>query len=125
MGDRTVLLIAEDEPIIRMVMVECLEEGGFEVLQAANGDDARMILAERHADIAGIITDIRVGRGPNGWELARYARGVQADIGVIYVTGDSAAEWPAQGVPKSIMLQKPFAEAQMLTAISILLDEAG
>ncbi len=39
------------------------------------------------------------------------------------MSGDSATDWAAQGVPKSIMLQKPFVEAQLLTAISSLLIE--
>jgi hypothetical protein len=41
------------------------------------------------------------------------------------MTGDSAAEWASHGVPKSILLTKPFAPAQLLTAVSQLLNEGS
>ena len=41
------------------------------------------------------------------------------------MTGDSAADWSAEGVPNSVMLQKPFAEAQLLTAMGTLLIAAA
>jgi hypothetical protein len=44
---------------------------------------------------------------------------------VIYLSGDSAHEWTAQGVPGSVMLQKPFVMAQLITAITTLLNQAS
>jgi hypothetical protein len=46
------------------------------------------------------------------------------EMPVVYATADSAHEWPAQGVPKSVVVQKPYASAQLVTAISALLTEA-
>jgi hypothetical protein len=43
---------------------------------------------------------------------------------VIYVTSVAAEEWTSQGVPKSLLIQKPFAPAQITTAISRLLNAA-
>ena len=40
------------------------------------------------------------------------------------MSGASAGDWAAQGVPNSIMLTKPFAPAQLITAISTLMNEA-
>ena len=71
------------------------------------------------------MTDIWIGRRPNGWELANRARELGPLLSVIYISGNSADEWAANGVPKSVMLQKPFASAQLVTAISSLLDEAA
>lgn len=42
---------------------------------------------------------------------------------VVYISGDSAHEWPVKGVPKSVMVPKPFAVAQIITAVPILLNE--
>jgi hypothetical protein len=53
--------------------------------------------------------------------VSRHARELKPDFPVIYVTGDSAADWPVNGVPNSILLQKPYAAAQILTAISSVL----
>jgi len=41
---------------------------------------------------------------------------------VIYMTGATADQWASQGVPGSILLEKPFAPAQLITAISRLLN---
>jgi hypothetical protein len=39
------------------------------------------------------------------------------------MTGAAAAEWPAEGVPKSILLEKPFVPAQLVTAVAQLLNK--
>jgi len=125
MTDQILLLLADDELLVRLVMQETLEEGGFAILQAANGRTAMATLEQRHGEIAAIITDIRLGSGPDGWALAHRARELNASVAVVYVTGDSAADWPARGVPKSVVLQKPFAGAQLVTAVATLLNQAG
>ena len=85
-------------------------------------------MGELDADAArfrGVLTDIRLGRGPNGWEIARHAGELAPHIPVVYIGGDSAHEWDAQGVPNSVMVSKPFVAAQIITAITSLLNEAG
>ncbi|MNL78860.1 two-component response regulator [compost metagenome] len=72
-----------------------------------------------------MITDIRLGKGANGWQVGRHARQCQSSIPVVYVTADSASEWTAQGVPNSVLIQKPFVPAQLIAAISGLLNEAS
>ena len=59
----------------------------------------------------------------DGWKIACEARELFPEIVVVYASGDSASDWSAMGVPDSIMLQKPFAEAQLITAVSTLLNE--
>ncbi|WP_164825327.1 hypothetical protein RWA02_23065 (plasmid) [Sinorhizobium meliloti] len=44
-------------------------------------------------------------------------------MAVVYIRGDSAAEWAINGFPNSIMLEKPFAMAEMITAVDHLLNE--
>jgi FixJ family two-component response regulator len=78
------------------------------------------LLDTRIDEIAGLITDIRFP-GPSGWEIARHARHQKPELPIVYMTGDSGADWSAEGVPKSLLLQKPFAAAQAITAISTLL----
>lgn len=104
-------------------MQDALEGGGYDVAGASSGDAAMALLQEAGCTFSGLITDIRLGDGRDGWALARCARELIADICVLYVTGDSAADWSAKGVSKSLVLQKPVANAQLLTAISMLLNE--
>jgi DNA-binding response OmpR family regulator len=64
-----------------------------------------------------------LGRGGlSGWHVARQIREKEPTIPVIYLTTASAEEWAARGVPNSILIPKPFAPAQLVTAISQLLN---
>lgn len=83
------------------------------------------LIMQAGCPFSGLITDIRLGGEIDGWALAREARGQSPDICVLYVTGDSAADWPAKGVPQSLVLQKPVVDAQLLTGISMLLNDRG
>jgi hypothetical protein len=51
-----------------------------------------------------------------------HAREINPSFPVVYMSGDSAEDWASQGVPNSIMLSKPFAPAQLVTAVSQLLN---
>ncbi len=124
MTNSVLLLLAEDEPLILLSTQDVLEAGGYEVLTADTGDAAIAVLDERSADLRGLITDVRMGSGPDGWTVARHARELNPHLPIVYATGDSAADWPIHGVPKSLLVQKPYAPAQVLTAISTLLTEA-
>jgi DNA-binding response OmpR family regulator len=61
----------------------------------------------------------------DGWAVARTAREIDPEFPVVYMTGAAADQWPVQGVPNSILLAKPFAPAQLVTAISNLLNTGG
>ena len=119
-----IILLVEDEPLVLLVAQDALEAGGFTVIPSQLAWEALSLLDERDTELSGLVTDIRLPGGSNGWEIARHARELRADIPVVYTTADSAGEWPAQGVPKSVVVQKPYAGAQLLTAISSLITKA-
>ncbi|MGU9981185.1 hypothetical protein ACJ4V0_14200, partial [Phreatobacter sp. HK31-P] len=84
-------------------------------LHAISQTDLELILA--------LVTDIDLGvTGANGWDIAEKARNGKPELPVIYMTGASADEWASRGVPRSILLPKPFAMAQVIRAIVQLLD---
>lgn len=114
------VLVVEDEPLVRLAMIDALEEGGYNVLEAIDGRSAWHEI-DRAGELRGLVTDIRMGDGPDGWEVAERARQKFAALAVVYVTGDSITEWPANGVPQSTVLQKPFASAELVTALANLL----
>lgn len=121
MSDAVVLLVVEDEPLILFAIQDALETNGYAVIPAICGVDAMTALDSRHHEIAGMITDVGLGSGPDGWEVSRYARTLKPEIPVVYVTGDSVADWPAYGVPQSIMVPKPYEALHILTAVSTVL----
>ena len=57
-----------------------------------------------------------------GWEIARLIRQINPAFPVVYMTGAAAEDWASEGVPNSILLKKPFAPAQLVTAVSQLLN---
>lgn len=118
------LLLVEDDSALRSLLEIELTDEGFEVVSASSGAKAMAQLESDGSRFKGVITDIRLGKGPDGWEIGHRAREAVANMPVIYMSGDSAHEWSANGVPESIMLQKPFVVAQLVTAISTLLNHA-
>ena len=115
------ILLVEDEDLIREMLVEALEEAGYSTLTAADADRAVRLLEENGDEIRGLVTDINLHDGMDGWELARAAREQASDLPVVYVSGASGHEWASRGVPNSLMITKPFAPAQIVVAISSLL----
>lgn len=113
-------LIVEDEPLVAMALVEALEECGYSASVCGTGFDALNFI-EMERGLLGVVTDIRLGEGPNGWEVARRAREHFPAAPVIYITGDSANAFAAEGVPKSVILQKPFPLKEFLRTVSSLL----
>jgi DNA-binding response OmpR family regulator len=118
------LLLVEDDELIRELLEAALAEAGFDLTVAADGEQALAELETDATRFRAVITDIRFGAGPDGWEVGRRAREIIADMPVVYMSGDSAHEWPSKGVPNSIMVAKPFAPAQIITAVSTLLNQA-
>ena len=118
------VLLVEDEPLVLLVAQDALEAGGYMVLPAQLPAEALNVLDSRIGELAGLITDIRLPVGPDGWAIARRARELRADLPIVYTTADSAGDWPVNGVPNSVVVQKPYAGAQLLTAISTLITTA-
>jgi len=116
------ILVVDDEAMIVITIEDALRHAGYEVEVAHCGSDA-LSLVQRMPEIAGIVTDIRMGNGTTGWELGRQARQHNPAVAMVYMSGDSAAEYAAEGVPGSVMIQKPFASDQIITAISTQLNQ--
>lgn len=112
------LLIVDDEPLILMMLVDAFEEAGFVITASSNGEDA--IKQLELWNFAAVVTDIRLGAGPSGWDVARVARQRDPSILVIYMTGDSGADWVSEGISKSVIVQKPFSLTRMLNAVADL-----
>jgi CheY-like chemotaxis protein len=122
--EEPVLLLVEDDAVVLMCAEEALRDGGYAVVVATSGREALDALEAPSPQFAGLITDIRLGTGPDGWEVGRYARKHEAELPIVYVTGNAAGEWSANGVPNSLLVQKPYAPAQLVAAISTLITAA-
>ncbi len=122
LDDLVVILVVEDDQAIQGVIEEALSEGGFEITIASSGEQAVKLIGE-NPQFRAVVTDINLGRNRmDGWDVARHAREAKPDMPIVYMTGDSADEWASKGVPNSILLTKPFAPAQLVTAVAQLLN---
>ena len=122
--DTPLILLIEDEVLIRDLLTPEFTDAGFEIVAADDGDRAIAELEKDANRFKAVITDVKLGEGPNGWDVGRRARELVPDMPVIYITGDSAHEWSAKGVPDSVVIVKPFTFVQVSTAVSTLMTVA-
>jgi DNA-binding response OmpR family regulator len=121
--NQLLILVVEDDQLVQSVVEDCLSEGGFEAVIASSGENAIELLDAAERKYLALVTDIDFETGKiDGWDVARHAREIHPSFPVVYMSGRDADDWASKGVPNSIMLAKPFAPAQLLTAVSQLLN---
>ena len=120
----TVILVVEDNLIIQDLVQTTLQEAGYEVLAVDNGADGVSALEREAVNLGGLVTDVNLGPTHSGWKVAACARELNPNLPVIYISGDSAHEWAAHGVPNSIMISKPFAPVEVVVALASLRNRA-
>ena len=124
MDAQVIVFVVEDEAPIVDILRAALEDAGFAVTTATSAEGAIELLAEQGTRFSALLTDINLGKSKlTGWDVAKHAREIKAHIPVVYMTGASGHEWGSSGVPNSILVTKPFANAQIVTAISQLLQQ--
>ena len=119
MTKKTVILVVEDEAIIRMAAVEMLEDAGFAVVEANDAHDALAILENRN-DIRVVFTDINMPGTLDGLRLARTVRGRWPPIHLILTSGLSSPsddDFPANGR----FIRKPYRPEHVIATICELL----
>ena len=107
------ILVVEDDPFIREFMVEALREEGFDVIHAANGEEALAWCGRRVADV--LITDIMLSGSVDGWQIAERYREHVPGLPVIYATGFSPVA--PRPVPGSLSLRKPYHPDEIVQAV--------
>lgn len=120
------ILVVEDETLIEEIVVSGLEDAGYTVVAAHTAEEAIAQLEKGDPVIRAIVTDVNLApKKLTGWDVARRARERTADIPIVYMSGASDHEWTSHGVPNSVLIAKPFAIGQIVTAVSQLLNASG
>ena len=83
---RPVVLLVEDEPLVRMFGADVLEEAGYEVVEAADGDEALQVL-EARSDIHVLFTDVNMPGSLDGLDLARLVHERRPGIKLLIASG--------------------------------------
>jgi CheY-like chemotaxis protein len=100
------ILVVEDEVLVRMEMVDLIEESGFQVFEAGTADEAIRIM-EDHPKIHVLITDIDMPGSMDGLKLSHYVRHRWPPVKIIVASSHvkvSPGDLPEQG----IFLDKPY-----------------
>jgi two-component system, response regulator PdtaR len=114
-AERPVVLIVEDDFLIRMGAVDMIQGGGFDVVEAANADEAILILEDR-CDITVVFTDIQMPGSMDGLKLARAIWSRWPPIKIVATSGRvrvSADDLP----PGSRFLAKPYSAGEAVRTL--------
>lgn len=112
---RKIVLVVEDEPILRMMAVDLVEDAGFEAIEAASADDAVLILEVR-TDIRIVFTDIDTPGSLDGMKLAACIRDRWPPIEIILTSGhfrEGDFDLPA----RSAFFPKPYNPREVVAAL--------
>ncbi len=119
-SSQIVVLIAEDEPLIRMMAVDALSDAGFTVVEAEHADSALEILQAQADDVHVLFTDVHMPGTMDGLQLAHHAHGHWPWIAVLIASGQArpmAEELPVN----SRFLPKPYDHRQMIQQVREML----
>ena len=120
---KPIVLVVDDEAVIRQAAVEMVEEAGFAALEAADGSRA-MDLLDAVAGIDVVLTDIDMPASIDGIRLAACIHRKWPRIGIIVASGKVS---PKRGdvPPGGSFFAKPYAEGEVIAAIQALVDRAS
>ncbi|MCC5611815.1 response regulator [Nostoc sp. CHAB 5834] len=112
---KPVVLVVEDEPIIRMNAVSIIEDAGFDVIEATNADEA-IVFLETRPDISIVFTDIEMPGSMDGLKLAHAIRNRWPPVVLIIASG-RVTPGPDEMPTETIFLRKPYSEATVAKAL--------
>jgi len=115
-GSGEVVLLVEDEPVVREMARATLEDGGYQVLEAGDGREALIIWDRSAGEIDLVVTDMVMPNGVSGGALARTLQAQTPDLPVICTSGYTP-DYIARDLPandKITFLPKPYLPSQLL-----------
>jgi PAS domain S-box-containing protein len=125
-GRGETVLVIDDEPTVRMLMVEELEDAGYVVIEASDGLAGLKILqSEARVDV--LVTDVGLPGGMNGRQLAEAARATRPSLNVLFITGfaENAAIGHGHLEPRMQVMAKPFVMAALANKVRELMEETS
>jgi CheY-like chemotaxis protein len=112
------VLVVEDEPLVRALAVDVLEEAGFNVLEAPTADYALVVLETRE-DICVLLTDVDMPGRLNGFQLARIVQDHFHRVRVVIVSGKAHPNRD-DIAPDAIFIPKPYKLSEIVRTVQAL-----
>jgi PAS domain S-box-containing protein len=122
-GAGETVLVIDDEPTVRMLIVEVVEEAGYTAIEAEDGPAGLRIL-NSDACVDLLITDVGLPGGMNGRQVADAARQSRPELKVLFVTGfaENAAVGNGHLEPGMEVITKPFVMTELANKISAMIE---
>ena len=108
-----VVLVVEDEPLLRYSVAEFLREAGYTVVERASGEEA-IALCKSNMSIDVVFTDITLTGAATGWDVADRMRADRPQVSVLYTSGNRID--PGRCVPGSAFIAKPYQHDERMSA---------
>ncbi len=121
-GQGETVLVVDDEPTVRMLVTEVLEDLGYTAIEAADGPAGLQVLrSDVRLDL--LVTDVGLPGGMNGRQVADAGRAVRPDLKVLFITGyaENAVVGNGHLDPGMHVLTKPFAMEALASRIKELI----
>ncbi|MGO4525789.1 response regulator [Microvirga sp. 2MCAF35] len=117
-----VILLVEDEPLVRLVAAEILMEAHFRVIEAAGAQEALTVL-KAEVGIDAVLSDVEMPGGMNGYDLAWQIHRGWPRIGLLIASGRA---WPRENdlPPGAVFLAKPYSQATLLSHVRAAVEAA-
>jgi CheY-like chemotaxis protein len=119
--DPEVILVVEDEILIRMVIADYLRDCGYKVIEAASGDEAMILLEQEDIAIDIVFSDIEMPGRTDGFALSQWLRKHKPDTQVLLAGTPPKATETAQDLCEESSLPKPYDHSVALNRIRRLL----
>jgi CheY-like chemotaxis protein len=115
--DDAAVLFVDDNAICGLETGSILRDLGYQVVSLYDAAGALQALAGGQSLMA-LVTDIDLGPGPDGFDIARAARAAFPDLPVVYISGTASARYASEGVPRSEFVAKPCNPADVAEALT-------
>ena len=109
------MLVVDDDPDIRELLFTALEDEGFEVVPAANGQEALAIIRTFHPDV--IVLDLMMPV-MDGWQFASELRARDEDIPIVLLSAARDLRTHAKNLSAAEIIEKPFDLSELLPKIA-------
>jgi len=114
-----IVLVVEDETLLRMLLADQLRDAGYVVVDAANAQQA-LCAVSRTSDLKAIVTDIQMPGSIGGMTLARMVRSMRPTVKIVLTSGYYAV---VDGVEHDGFFPKPYDTSQIIAHVGTLLNE--
>lgn len=108
-----IALVVEDDAIQREALTELLRSEGLEVVECATGSVAELVLVSTGTELRALVTDVELGEGISGLELAQYAKIQFPNLNVVIISGRDPPYLPQD----ARFLRKPYRARELLDAV--------